>query len=59
MKAFSEDPKQQILDWAKLKKFAGDNFKFDGKGGNKHCGKRRNSLSEAIYPFPTVSSKDL
>ena len=27
--------------------------------GRKHCGKRRNCSSRAIYPFPTVFSKGL
>ena len=27
--------------------------------GRKHCGKRRNCSLGAIYPFPTVFSKDL
>ena len=27
--------------------------------GRKHCGKRRNCSLRAIFPFPTVFSKDI
>ena len=38
-------PKRQILDSSKLREFADDNFKFDGKDRKfslrvRHCGKR-------------------
>ena len=57
--------KRQILDSSKLKEPADDNSKFDENGknvsqkGRKHSAKRRNCLSQAISPFPTVFSKDL
>ena len=57
--------RRQILDSSKLKGFADDNFKFEVKlqkviqTGRKHCGKRRNCLLQAIYPFPTLFSKGL
>ena len=54
----------KILDSSKVKEFADNNFKFDENGrkffktGRKHCRKRRNCLLRAIFPFPTVFSKD-
>ena len=39
-------------------------FEFDENGrkfsvtGRKHCGERRNCSLRAIYPFPTLFSKD-
>ena len=57
--------KRQILDSSKLKGFADDNFQFVRnvkkvlQMGRKHCGKRRNCLLRAIFPFPTILSKDL
>ena len=62
---FNPFPKLQILDSSKLKEFADDNFKFDGKDkkvlekGSKRCGKRRNCSLRAISPFSAVFSKDL
>ena len=53
------------VDASKLKEFAADNLKLDGNGkkfpkrATKHCGKRRNCSVGAIFPFPTVFSKDL
>ena len=57
-------PKWQILDSSKLKEIADDNFKLDENGRTffkwvENTGKRRNCLSRAISPFPTVFSKDL
>ena len=57
-------PKQQILDFSKLKDLADVNFKFDENGRNfskrveNTVGKGEIS-SQAISPFPTVFSKDL
>ena len=54
--------KQQILYSSKQTEFADDNFKFDENGGKfserleKCCWKRRNSLFQAISPFPTEFS---
>ena len=53
-------PKRQIFHSSKLKEFAEDNSKLNEKvlhKGTKHCGKRRNCLLQAIYPFPTVFSR--
>ena len=56
---------RQILDSPQLRDFADDDFEFAGNGGKltkrdrKHCGKRRNCLLGAFFPFPTVFSKDL
>ena len=57
-------PKQQISDSSKLKHFADDNFKFDENGRKlsklvENTWKRINCSLRAIYPFPTVFSKDL
>ena len=63
--SFNFFPKPQVLDYPKGTHFAGDNFKFDESNGNvskksrKHCWKRRNCSLQAIFPFPTVFSKDL
>ena len=56
--------RRQILDSSKLKEFADDNFKFDENGRKlskrvENTGKRINCSLRAIYPFPTVFSKDL
>ena len=54
-----------ILDSSKLKEFAGDNFEFDENGRKlskrveNTVGKWRNCLLRAIFPFPSVFSKDL
>ena len=57
--------KQQIFDSLKLKKFADDNFTFDENGREFYervenaVGKWRNSLWQAIFPFPNSIFKRL
>ena len=59
---FNPFPKRPNVDSSKLKEFAHDNFKLDENGRKfskqveKHCGKRRNCLLQAISPFLTVFS---
>ena len=57
-------PKQQISHSSKLKEFADDNLKFDGRG-RKFSKRVENTVGKgncslrAISPFPTVFSKDV
>ena len=53
-----------ILDSSILKEFTDDNFKFDENGRKyskwvENTGKRGNSSTQAISPFPTLFSKEL
>ena len=54
----------KILDSSNLKEFADDNFEFEKNGeklskkGRKYCVKTRHCLLRAIFPFPTVFSKN-
>ena len=51
-------PKQQILDWSKLKEFADNNFKFDENGRNLYecventVGKEEIACYEQYFVFP-------
>ena len=56
--------KKHFYDTFKLKEFADDNSESDENGGNSpkggnHFGKRRKCSVSAIYPFPSMFSKDL
>ena len=44
-------PKQQILDFSKLKNFADDNFKFDEKAESSHTGKKTLLEKEKLLMF--------
>ena len=49
-----------MLDSSKLKQFADDNFRFKGNGRKfAKCVENNVGKGEAIYPFPTLFSKDL
>ena len=53
-------PKDNILDWSKVKAFADDKYVWKIKAcfgtGRKHCGKRRKCWLQAFSPSPTMFS---
>ena len=60
---FNPLPREKNLDSSNLKEFAYENVYFDENVGRKahkkHYGKSRDCSLRAIFPFPTVFSKDL
>ena len=52
-------PKQQILDFSKLKDLADDNFELDENGSMFSKQVENTGGKGAISPFSTVFSKDL